>query len=60
MQQYESVYLPQNYSTCFGCPSWPIGHAGGKLLLWHYDLHQKLQLQFDVLLMMGAKDTRNM
>ena len=25
-----------------------------------YDLNQKLQLQFDVLLMMGAIDTRNM
>ena len=25
-----------------------------------YDLYQKLQLQFDVLLMMGAIDTRNM
>jgi len=21
MQQYAGVYLPQNYSTCFGCPS---------------------------------------
>ena len=26
----------------------------------HYDLYQKLRLQFDVLLMMGAIDTRNM
>ena len=41
-------------------PAWPIGHAGGRLLLWHYDLYQKLQLQFYVLLMMGATDTRNM
>jgi len=23
MQQYAGVYLPQNYSTCFGCPSHP-------------------------------------
>ena len=41
-------------------PVWPIGHAGGRLLLWHYDLYQKLHLQFDVLLMMGAIDTRKM
>ena len=90
MQQYAGVYLLQNYSTCFGCPShpssgvhqtataasgtghimcqsnnllpaWPnLGHTGGRLLLWHYDLYQKLQLQFDVFLMMGAIDTRNM
>jgi len=26
----------------------------------YYDLYQKLQLQFYVLLMMGAMDTRNM
>ena len=51
MQQYEGVYLLQTYSTCF---------AGGRLLHWHYDLYQKLQLQFDVFLMMGAIDTRNM
>jgi len=37
-----------------------LGHASGRLLLWHYDLYQKLQLQFDVLLMMGSIDTRNM
>ena len=37
-----------------------LGHAGGRLLLGHYDLYQKLQLQFHVLLMMGAIDTRNM
>jgi len=23
MQQYAGIYLPQNYSTCFGCPSHP-------------------------------------
>jgi len=23
MQQYVSIYLLQNYSTCFGCPSHP-------------------------------------
>ena len=37
-----------------------IGHVGGRLLLRYYDLYQKLQLQFYVLLMMGAMDTRNM
>jgi len=29
-------------------------------LLRYYDLYQRLQLQFYVLLMMGAMDTRNM
>jgi len=23
MQQYAGIYLPQNYSTCFGCPPHP-------------------------------------
>ena len=89
MQEYVDVYLRQNYSTCFECPShpssgvhqivtpasgtghttcqsnnlppaWPkLGHAGGRLLLWHYDMYQKLELEFDLLLMMGAIDTRN-
>ena len=35
-------------------------HVGGRLLLRYYDLYQTLQLQFYVLLMMGAMDTRNM
>ena len=35
-------------------------HAGGRLLLRYYDLYQSLQLQFYVLLMMSATDTRNM
>ena len=71
MQQYADIYLLQNYSTCFGCPSHPssgvhktvtvasnvakFGHVRGRLLLY-----QRLQLQFYVLLMMGATDTRNM
>ena len=38
----------------------PKGHVGGRLLLRYYDLYQRLQLQFYVLLMMGAMDTRNM
>ena len=37
-----------------------IGHVGGRLLLRYYDLYQRLQLQFYVLLMMGAMGTRNM
>ena len=69
MQQYAGIYLLQNHSTCFGCQSYPsttflqrglLGHAGGRLLLRYYDLYQRLQLQFYVLLMMGAMDTRNM
>ena len=39
---------------------WPNGHVGGRLLLRYYDLYQKLHLQFCVLLMIGAMDTRNM
>ena len=86
MEEYAGIYLLQNHSTFFGCPSHPssgvhktvtaasgtghsvrattfrlrglIGHAGGKSLLWHYDLYQKLQLQFYVPLMMGAMDIR--
>jgi len=38
----------------------PIGHVSGRLLLRYYDLYQRLQLQFCVLLIMGAMDTRNM
>ena len=41
-------------------PTWPIGHVGGRLLLRYYDLYQRLQLQFYVLLITGAMDTRNM
>ena len=41
-------------------PTWPLGHVGGRLLLRYYDLYQRLQLQFYVLLMMGAMDIRNM
>jgi len=35
------------------------GHVGGRLLLRYYDLYQRLQLQFYVILMMDAMDTRN-
>jgi hypothetical protein len=31
------------------------GHVGGRLLLRYYDLYQRLQLKFYVLLMMGAR-----
>ena len=41
-------------------PTWPIGHVGGRSLLRYYDLYHRLQLQFYVLLMMGAVVTRNM
>ena len=37
-----------------------IGHVGGRLLLGYYDLYQRLQLQFYVLLTIGAMKTRNM
>ena len=37
-----------------------LGHVGGRLLLRYCDLYQRMQLQFYVLLMMGAKDTQNM
>jgi hypothetical protein len=37
-----------------------FGHVDGRLLLRYYDLYQRLKLQFYVLLMMGAIDTRNM
>ena len=90
MQQYAGIYLLQNYSTCFGCPSHPSSgvhrivtaasvqvivseqqtssdvayrsrsHVGGRLLLRYYDLYHRLQLQFYVIPMMGAMDSRNM
>jgi hypothetical protein len=40
-------------------PTWP-GHVGGRLLLRYFDLYRRLQLQFYVLVMMVAMDTRNM
>ena len=38
----------------------PNGHVGGRLLPRYYDLYRRLQLEFCVLLMMFAMDTRNM
>jgi len=83
MQQYAGIYLLQNHSTCFGCPSHPSSgehktataacgtdHSNsaitflqrGLIMLLHcyYNLYQRLQLQFHVLQMIGAMDTRNM
>jgi len=37
-----------------------FGHVGGRLLLRYYDLYQRLHLQFYVLLITGAMNTRNM
>jgi hypothetical protein len=37
-----------------------FGHVGGRLLLRYYDLYQRLQLQFIVLLMMGEMEAPNM
>ena len=64
------IYLLHSYSTWFGCLSHPssgvrqtvtaASGTGHSIRAWYYDLYQKLLLQFDVLLMMGAMDTRNM
>ena len=37
-----------------------FGHVGGRLLLRYCDMCQRLQLQFYVILMIGAMDARNM
>ena len=50
---YRSLQQPSSNVAKFG-------HVGGRLLLRYYDLYQRLQLQFYVLLMMGAMDIRNM
>jgi len=64
MQQYANIYLLLNYSTCFGCPSSGIHKtvvaASGTDHMVHYDMYQRQQLQFYVLLTMGAMDARNM
>ena len=56
MHQYAGIYLLQNHSSS----NVTKGHVGGRLLLRYYDLYQKLQLQFYVLLMMDAMGTLNM
>jgi len=57
MHQYVVIYLLQNYSTCFGCPSHPssgelktvtaasgTGHnIWARSLHRYYDLYQRLQ-----------------
>jgi len=60
MQQYADIYLLQNHSTCFGFQLHPssgvhktVTAASGTGHIRHYDLYQRLQLQFYVLLMMG-------
>ena len=76
MQQYADIYLPLNYCTCFGRTSsrvhkTAVAASGTDHTIWGasflkrdqirwYDLYQRLQLQFYVLLMMGAMDARNM
>jgi len=71
MQQYADIYLLLNYSTCFGRPSRPssvvhktvLAASGTDHTIWEaslLDLYQRLQVQFYVLLMMGAMDARNM
>jgi len=63
MKQYADIYLLLNYSACFGRPSRPLSGvhktvvAASDTLQYMY---QRLQLQFYVLLMMGAMDARNM
>ena len=57
---YRSYHVSGQQPSASVASVWPIRHASGKLLLWNYELYQKLQLQFYVLLMMGVIDTRNM
>jgi Zn-finger protein len=48
MQQYACIYLPQNHSTCFGCPSYPSSRvhktvtaaSGTGHSIWATALHQ--------------------
>jgi len=41
MQQYAGIYLLQNYSTCFGCPShpWSGVHKTVNCSLWYKSYH---------------------
>jgi len=59
----ETVTILRYMVTSFFLSSWfraRSGHVGGKYLYRYYDLYRRLRLQFLVLLMMGAVDTRNM
>ena len=75
MQQYADIYLLLNYSTCFGRPSRPSSGIYKTVVAVSGTDHtafeeacspdsmictRRLQLQFYVLLMMGAMDARNM
>ena len=56
MQLYADIYLLINYSTCF----FKRDHVTfEEACSPDSDLYQRLQLQFYVLLMMGAMDARN-
>ena len=57
---HPSSGLHQTVTAASGTGHSVRANAGGRLSLWHYDLYQKLHLEFDVLLMMAAIDTRNM
>jgi len=71
MQQYADIYLLLNYSTCFERPLCPssgvhktvVAASGTDHTIWGASflkrdkvMYQRLQLQFYVLLIMGAMD----
>ena len=71
MQQYAGLYLLQNYSTCFGRLSHTSSGVHQTVTAASGTSHSVRattfrqrgligQVKFDVLLMMGAIDTRNM
>ena len=64
MQQYAGIYLPQNHSTCFGCPSHPssgvhktVTEPLVQVVVSEQQPVPEARLHFYVLLMMGAMDT---
>jgi hypothetical protein len=59
-QEYTKLYLQPTVQQRPSSNVAKFGHAVGRLLLRYCDLYRRLQLQFYVLLMMGAMDTRNM
>jgi hypothetical protein len=73
MQQYAGIYVLQNRSTCFGCPSHPssgvhkiviaasaTGHSIWLTIFLQRGLIMPRWRKFYVLLMIGAMDTRKM
>ena len=59
----EYIKLRRMFSICESgkCRKFsPYVHCLHEVLVTKFDLYQKLQLQFDVHLMMGWMDTRNM